>query len=1075
MAAERVVERRIVSILFADLVGFTSLSERLDPEDSAAIQAAYFATVRATITRYGGELEKFIGDAVMAVFGIPRTREDDAERAVRAGLALAAAVGHLAARVGLESDTLELRVGVNTGEVVHAPDATPAEAMVSGDPVNVAARLQSAAAPGEVLASESTVLAAAATIEFAEPRALELKGKAEPVLARRAVAGRAEPSRDAAMGSLRAPLLGRDDWLARLSAEIELAATEPRQLLIVAAPGVGKSRLVDEIASKPHGAAVARARLRPDVIAPYEPVAQLFSMAGAAEEPVLRARLQAAGVAPARVQVLVEEAFAVLRPKGHAAVGSERESRFWAWLEALDALAGERIGLWIVEDAHWAGPDLLAFLAFAGGAPGRRLVVTTARPSLLESAADWCAAVGSFELEALDRPAAAELVRALVGEALPAGLVTRITERSDGNPLFIEELLRTWISVALLVEDDGTWTLTRSIDDVLLPPTVQALYAAQLDDLPGSARQVARLASVAGRRFPVAALGALDDADLASGVDLLARRALVSDPFADPIFGPSRAYRHALLRDAAYASLARSERARLHVRFAAWLEGVEDASPAHVAEPIARHYARALESAPALAREVAPLLDREECRQLAAAWFERAAGAALELAATDTGRDLLGRALAFTAAEETENRARRLTTLGEVTASSADLAEAVGLLEQALEIARAAGDRSGLARAAAALSWVLDEQLEFAAAIRVTDEALEQVGDAHDLETGLLLIRRASATNNASDAVSGPLADAERALAIATALGDVQLELEALQLLVPLRGGDAEAQRALEERALECGAWEAAATAMQARALSLAPDHAWDARPIVERAIELGESRGLRESLAWSHHAAVEIDFVSGHWDAAIDSAERALEIGEQGKYDRAVVRTWATALPIAAARHDDAMVERSVWLAERFRAAESLSPYALILTAGVRLHVAARGFHEPFVPDVEERLASFELPYVSPSWLAALEAVVEAWLAAGELDGSRRALGHLQRARVRLGGESLHSGTHALLHGRWLLASGEDPGESARGALACFRESRAPWWIAKALRLLSTPEAIAEAATVERTLGIPA
>src|SRR5688572_15992898 len=228
------VARRIVSVLFADLVGFTPLSERLDAEDVATIQDAYFAAVRDTIARYGGVLEKFIGDAAMAAFGAPRARDDDAERAVRAGLALIGAVEQLAARLGLAPGELQLRVGVNSGEVVHAT-AGPDEGRVTGDTVNTSARLQAAADPNTVLLGELTALAVREAIDLADVGGITLKGKAEPVRASRAVAVRPEPSRDAALGDLRAPILGRADELARLEAQ------GTGRMTIIAPPGVGKS------------------------------------------------------------------------------------------------------------------------------------------------------------------------------------------------------------------------------------------------------------------------------------------------------------------------------------------------------------------------------------------------------------------------------------------------------------------------------------------------------------------------------------------------------------------------------------------------------------------------------------------------------------------------------------------------------------------------------------------------------------------------------------------------------------------------------------------------------------------
>ena len=310
---------------------------------------------------------------------------------------------------------------------------------------------------------------------------------------------------------------------------------------------------------------------------------------------------------------------AVLRPAGEGAAGGDRESRFAAWLEALDALVGARLGLWIVEDVHWAGADLLAFLAFAGDAPGRRLVVATSRPSLLDTAPDWCAGADAAASSKRCRRQRRRISSARsIGDALPDELVVRIAERSDGNPLFIEELLRTWISVGTLVPR-GRRLETRA------SRRGRSAAADRAGDLRRAARRPA--AERAGRCPPRVGRGQafrrrcareLEISGAEEGVELLARRALVAGPSADASFGPSYAYRHALLRDAGYASLARAERARLHVKLAAWLEGAAGASSRSVAEPIARHYARALESVPALAREVAPGLGRDECRALAA-------------------------------------------------------------------------------------------------------------------------------------------------------------------------------------------------------------------------------------------------------------------------------------------------------------------------------------------------------------------------------------------------------------------------------------------------------------------------
>ncbi|HEY3524191.1 MAG TPA: adenylate/guanylate cyclase domain-containing protein, partial [Candidatus Limnocylindrales bacterium] len=321
-ATATAVERRIVSVLFADLVGFTPLSERLDAEDVATIQNAYFDVVRETIGRYGGQLEKFIGDAAMAVFGVPRSRDDDAERAVRAGLALTSAVAQLGARLGLEEDELRLRVGVNTGEVVHAvggPDA----GRVTGDTVNTAARLQAAAPAGTVLLGEDAALAVAEAIEVGAVRSLELKGKAAPVRAFDATAVRPHRSREIAMGSLRAPTIGREEELERLSGRIGevVAASSPssERWLLIAPPGVGKTRLVDELVRRVEALAqpptVRRVRLRPETTGAYDPLLPLatavlgasgLAPTSAAFDP-LAERLVDRGVGEARARIVALE------------------------------------------------------------------------------------------------------------------------------------------------------------------------------------------------------------------------------------------------------------------------------------------------------------------------------------------------------------------------------------------------------------------------------------------------------------------------------------------------------------------------------------------------------------------------------------------------------------------------------------------------------------------------------------------------------------------------------------------------------------------------------------------------
>jgi class 3 adenylate cyclase/tetratricopeptide (TPR) repeat protein len=1124
------VERKIVSVLFADLVGFTTLSERLDPEDVATIQDAYFASVRETIARYGGRLEKFIGDAAMAVFGSPRTRDDDAERAVRAGLALANAIQQVAARVGLEEDELQLRVGVNTGEVVHA-ESGPDQGRVTGDTVNTAARFQTAAPSGGVLIGETTALAVADSIDLDPAGALELKGKAEPVRAWNALGVLPQRSREHAMGQLRAPTIGRDGELALLANALSrVLAGRSERFVIVAPPGVGKTRLLEEFArhatERSRSPAVEwRARLRPDAVAPYQPIAQLTlaALAGAGMDfreglpgragEVLGARLEAAGVPEGRAKVVTEQALTIIAPSGHgsdvppSSPGGDRESQFQAWIEALDALAGGASQLWLVEDVHWAGGDVLAFLDLAGRIPssGGRLVVATSRPSLLERSAEWCepdetSGVATLQLRPLTPLDSGRLIEALVGDALPSDLAGQLAERSDGNPLFIEELLRTWISVGTLAQDGTGWRLGAPASDVPLPTTVQAIYAGQLDDLPAEAREAARKASVAGRRFAAGALDPLGVADPEKAMEPLVRRALVGSVAPDPLLGPAYAYRHALLRDAGYASLARAERARLHARLAGWLEEAAGARHGEVAELIATHYASALESAPALAREVADGLGREDARRLAGTWFERAAESALAVAAQDAARTLFRRAIDFTAPEEALDRARRWERLGDATAFAGDMDEGGSALDRAVTLYRAAMNdpvtseadrrsaRSGFARALSSLGMVWDQQLRFEEASQLADDGLRTIGEGDDIETARLLFLRAWSAMMFS--LRPEIAtDAERAAAIARRHGDPALEMEASDMLfqsVLVEEGKVTLGQMLRHNAevirlaSGLGSWQRVARAMRLNAGMLAEDRSAESTPWLDQAAEIAEAHGLREELAWVDYGRAEVGFVAGNWDGAWTSGLRAIEVAERNAYHRVAVRTWFVIVAMALARgRGDVLEHADRW----FREHESIfppSPFAKLMHRAIDVRLTAAGLRNAAVPAFDDVVTVWDETQGLGSVWDAADVLAAAWLERGEVANVRAWLEAMSRFHRHPLTSNLGRATHELIQARLELHEGEQMGsvESARRALAAFRRSHARWWVRKALNLLqsagaATADEVEEAAAIGRSLGI--
>ncbi|HEY7936218.1 MAG TPA: adenylate/guanylate cyclase domain-containing protein [Candidatus Limnocylindrales bacterium] len=1131
MDLRRDVERRIVTILFADLVGFTSLSERLDPEDVVTIQDAYFGAVRDTIGRYGGQLEKFIGDAAMAVFGVPRGRDDDAERAVRAGLALTAAVDQLGARLNLEAGNLRVRVGVNTGEVVYALDG-PDAGRVTGDAVNTAARLQAAAEPGGILVGEETALAVTEAIELGVALSLVLKGKAEPVRARQVSGVRPVRSRELAMGALHAPTIGRTAELAALRGWLVEARGRhmPLRVLVLAPPGVGKSRLVDalsaEVRAQGPATIVYRIRLRPEPGGSLDPIATLVATTlhdGGFDlndrEPTalpLQDRLEAGGLPAARAAAVAGDLLDLAghrsRSAAEAGVPADRSALFAGWLDGLDALAAGRTQVWLVEDLHWASLDLVALLdaVVERAAPAGRLLLATGRPAFVDAAPDWAVddpTRGRYLLELSTLPASdsLELIQELVGDALPAELADRIVERSDGNCLFIEELLRTWIGTAALVPiesgevgrgESGSpgWRLTIPADEIQLPGTVQAIYAAQLDDLPGAARQGARRGSVAGRRFPAAALAALGVAAPLDAVEELKRRALIDGPHRDAQLGETFVYRHALLRDAAYASLARAERADLHVRLARWLESTAREPGSRVpSAAIGDHLAMALASTPALAAEVAGGLGREDCAGEAADWLERAGQQAAADGATDAAADLLRRAVALTRPPSPGDASRRLTFLGRALAPAGGVAEAAEAFSRAIDAARAAraaGDaawRTHFARASEARASLLYEQLRFVDAWQQADADLAEIGDGDDLDAALVRLAMSRGRSGETNDPGPWVADAQRALAAARAAGDDQAAWEVTRDLARARSEAGISTLAdwieLGELARTRGDAGLEVTARTMEAAWLMATAPAEVPAALKPARELAVARGLIERLAWVEHAEAEAALGAGNWTLAISAGMRAVELGERHGYDRVTVRSWAALLPAASLRAEAAILERAAaWFDARAGGLPD-SPYGRVLLAGSRLWLAAAGVGSAAPPEIELMRPGFPqwLENGSYEWLAATAAILDAWRAAGQAAWAVEALGQA------LGAVPADAFRPAILAFQLDRARSAGPADAAggpgaglsatRSAIAELRSLGILFWVARGLRVLeergeATAEELAECAVIERDLG---
>ena len=523
-------QRKVVTVLFCDVSGSTELGEQLDAEALRILLARYFARMKAIVERHGGTVEKFIGDAVMAVFGVPVLHEDDALRALRAALQMRSALPEL----GIEG-----RIGVTTGEVVTGTE----ERLVTGDAVNVAARLQQAAAPGEILVDEATrrLTREAVEVEAVEP--LRLKGKAEPVAAYRLLSVHGA---EALVRGRRAPMVGRARELQLLTDAWEQVVAERtcRLFTVLGGAGVGKSRLVAEFLASLDGGLVVRGRCLPygEGITYWPVIEVVKELPETSLDPVAARTIQA---------VVGDE----------SAVTSSEEIA-WAFRKLLEAVASESPLVCVFDDLQWGEDtflDLIDHVALlSSDAPV--LLLCMARPDLLERRPGW-AGGGVNASSVLLEPLAPDETEALIESLtqLDEGLRERIREAAEGNPLFVEEM------VAMVRESgDG---------DVAVPPTIQALLAARLDQLDVEERNVLQRGAVEGRVFHRGAVQALapEDSRAVAQLPALVRKELVRPDRAQLAGEDAYRFRHLLIRDAAYGALAKAVRADLHERFATWL------------------------------------------------------------------------------------------------------------------------------------------------------------------------------------------------------------------------------------------------------------------------------------------------------------------------------------------------------------------------------------------------------------------------------------------------------------------------------------------------------------------------
>lgn len=747
--AGAVSARRVVPILFGDLVGFTTLSESRDQEEVRELLSEYFEVCRSVLERHGGVVEKFIGDAVMAVWGLPVTREDDAERAVRAGLELVDAVEALGERLGVEG--LAMRVGVVTGEVAVTLGAR-GQGMVAGDPVNTASRVQGVAAPGQVLVDETTRSLSQAAITYARAGSHSLKGKEHPVTLWAAEAVVAAVGGAQRAGGLEAPLVGRDREL-RLVKELFHRAEEtgtPGLMLVSAGPGLGKSRLGWEFSKYVDGLEDLTRWLEGRCPA-YGDGAAYHALAEA-----VRGRLRAFDDDRSHDLGTVLDAFlaefvpdptdrAWLRSPVASLLGlpgagtHSRQELFAAWVALLQALAvGSAAVVLVIEDAQNADEGLVAFLEFALTVKGLPLfVVLLARPELLIQRPTLTAnpRVVTTHLEELDREDMGALVSSLVS-GLPQAVLDGLVERASGVPLFAVETVRSLIDKDLVVAEGGRYVLVdRGIDlaEIAAPASLQTLIASRLDALPADLRRVIDLAGVLGGSFKPETLAGLVGADsIEPLLDGLVRRQFLGVE-TNRLAGEFGWYSFTqdAVRQVAYSMLARRDRRAAHLAVAEVLT----ATNAQAELPmLAQHLVAAAEAVPD-EPDVAAL------RARAAAAFDAAGAWALGLGSWDDAIAHVERALDLV--EDPATRARLLCRISVASQASGDWDRGIAAGREAIDLARIAGDDVGEALGAGLAGFLLTRQGHYGEALRLVEPYWERFSARTDADEAVYWVARA--------------------------------------------------------------------------------------------------------------------------------------------------------------------------------------------------------------------------------------------------------------------------------------------------------------------------------------------
>ena len=863
-------ERKVVSVLFVDLVGFTNRSDQADPEDVRATLRPYHERVKIDIERFGGTVEKFIGDAVMAVFGAPVSHEDDAERAVRSGLRILETIEELR-QEGLE---ISVRAAVTTGEAVVALGARPerGEGIVTGDVVNTAARLQGAAPVGALIVDESTRRSTEDVITFESLEPVAAKGKAEPISVWRATHARSRVGQPEA--ATHAPFVGREHERALLIDTFARAERESSVQLItvIGEPGIGKSRLVTELRTALDD--------RPDLITwrhgrclPYGEGITFWALGEIvkAEAGILESDDQ--HVAASKLDETVAGLFAdeserawfgsrlaPLVGSGGDGAAVSREEAFTAWRRFLEAMAARRTCVLVVEDLHWADGALLEFLEHLldWNMPVPLLLLCTARPELFEKQPSWGGGkrnATTISLAPLSTEEASRLLQVLLDRTLlPAETQAVLLERVGGNPLYAEQFAR-------MLSERG------DVEGLAIPETVQALMAARIDTLRPELKMLLHDAAVAGRIFWSGALAAIGDRDrdeVRRDLNELVRREFVRPVRLSSVEGEDEfSFWHALVRDVAYQQIPRSPRADRHIAAAQWVEQTAEERVADHAEILVYHYGEALQLIEA-AGEKRSGLDGTLVR------FLLLAGDRAEHFDTQAAEVYYRRAFDLSADDE-RSHANAQAKLAGILVQRGDVEEGIEAWETAIASLRAL-DESAAAVNMTRLATTLWAQGDVSRSQTLGDEAIS-ILERHPARPELVSVYGSAAMR---EEIAGRSTEATRlidkGLAVAGELGveDVMALLQARGFRRALRGAEACLGDLREARdiGLRLGLGRATAVAMNNLAdgtyhfVGLRP-----ARALWDEAIEFSHGRGITSTEMWQRGERLRALYHLGDWD----------------------------------------------------------------------------------------------------------------------------------------------------------------------------------------------------------------